>query len=126
MKGKTMKKIETKTDPKLLVAMDYEYAGKDVEIIIETDEFNCLCPWSGQPDFAHIKISYNPDQSCVELKSLKLYLQSYRNVGIVHESVVNRVMEDLIKAIKPKSISVEAIFNLRGGIKTTVKVEYKK
>ena len=106
--------------------MDYEYAGKDIEIITETDEFTCLCPWSAQPDFAHLKITYIPDKLCVELKSLKLYLQSYRNVGIVHESAVNCMLDDIVKIIKPESISVEAIFNLRGGIKTTVKAEYKK
>jgi len=120
-----MKKHKMKAEPKILVAMDYEYAGKDVEVITETDEFTCLCPWSGQPDFAHLKISYIPSKSCVELKSLKLYLQSYRDVGIVHESVVNAVLEDLVRVVKPKSMSVEAVFNLRGGIKTTVRAEYK-
>ena len=121
-----MKNYKTKAEPKILVAMPYEYPGKSVEVITETDEFTCLCPWSGQPDFAHLKISYIPAKKCVELKSLKLYLQSYRDVGIVHESVVNMVLEDLAGLVKPESMSVEAVFNLRGGIKTTVKAAYKK
>src|SRR3989339_1005677 len=115
-----------KVKPEILVAMDYEYAGKKIDIIVETDEFTCLCPWSGLPDFAHLKICYVPAKLCVELKSLKLYIQSYRNVGLVHESVVNKVLADLLKLVKPKSMSVEAVFNLRGGLKTTVKAEYKK
>jgi 7-cyano-7-deazaguanine reductase len=121
-----MAKKNEKVNNGILVAMDYEYIGKDVEIIIETDEFTCLCPWSGLPDFASVKITYVPDKLCVELKSLKLYLQSYRNVGIVHESVVNQVLGDLVKLLSPKSLSAEAVFNLRGGIKTTVRTDYKK
>jgi 7-cyano-7-deazaguanine reductase len=115
-----------KINPKLLVAMDYEYVGKKIEVIVETDEFTCLCPWSGLPDFAHVKISYIPAKLCVELKSLKLYVQSYRNIGIVHENVVNRILADLVKLVKPKEMHIEAIFNIRGGIKTTVKSDYKK
>ncbi|OQA91672.1 MAG: NADPH-dependent 7-cyano-7-deazaguanine reductase [Elusimicrobia bacterium ADurb.Bin231] len=120
-------KIKTcEVDSKILVVMPYEYKGKDTDVIIETEEFTCLCPWSGQPDYAHVKISYIPAKLCVELKSLKLYLQSYRNTGIVHESVVNRILNDLVKKLSPKRMSVEAIFNLRGGIKTTVKTQYEK
>ena len=113
--------LNNKINPKLLVAMDYEYAGKRIEVIVETDEFTCLCPWSHLPDFAHLKISYIPNKLCVELKSLKFYLQSFRNVGIVHESVVNKILSDIAKIIKPKEMYIEAIFNLRGGLKTTVK-----
>ena len=121
-----MKKFLTKGSPEILVAKKYEYEGKGVDITTETGEFTCLCPWSGQPDFANMKISYVPSKLCVELKSLKLYLQSYRDVGIVHESVVNMVLEDLVKLVKPRSMSVEAVFNPRGGIKTTVTAKYKK
>lgn len=121
-----MKKFLTKASPEILVAMKYEYEGKDVEVTAETGEFTCLCPWSGQPDFANLKISYIPSKLCIELKSLKLYLQSYRDVGIVHESAVNMVLEDLVKLVKPKSMSVEAVFNPRGGIKTTVITKFKK
>lgn len=113
-------------NPKLLKAIDYNYTGKKIEVIVETDEFTCLCPWSGLPDFAHLKISYVPAKLCVELKSLKFYLQSYRNVGIVHESVVNKIISDLAKSVRPKEMHVEAIFNIRGGLKTTVKADYRK
>ncbi|MEW6556452.1 MAG: preQ(1) synthase [Elusimicrobiota bacterium] len=115
-----------KINPKLLKTIDYEYKGKKIEIVVETDEFTCLCPWSGLPDFAHLTISYIPDKHCVELKSLKFYLQSYRNAGIVHESVVNRVLSDLVKMVKPKKMCIEAVFNIRGGLKTTLKADYKK
>lgn len=115
-----------KINPKLLVAMDYEYRGKKIEVTAETDEFTCLCPWSHLPDFAKLTIIYVPDKLCVELKSLKFYLQSFRNAGIVHESVVNRILSDLTKLISPEEMHVEATFNLRGGIKTTVKADYKK
>ncbi|MFH1540675.1 MAG: preQ(1) synthase [Elusimicrobiota bacterium] len=117
--------FSNEANPKLLVAMDYEYVGKKIEVVVETDEFTCLCPWSGQPDFAKLTIIYVPGSLCVELKSLKLYLQSFRNVGIVHESVVNKILFDLVKIIKPKEMYVEATFNIRGGIKTTVKANYK-
>ena len=115
-----------KINPELLTAMDYEYRGKKIEVTVETDEFTCLCPWSHLPDFAKLTIIYVPDKLCVELKSLKLYLQSFRNVGIVHENVVNSVLSDLTKLITPKEMRVEATFNLRGGLKTTVKADYKK
>ena len=106
--------------------MPYEFAGKNIEVKIETDEFTCICPWSKLPDFARLTISYVPKKLVVELKSLKLYIQSYRMVGIVHESAVNRILEDLVKKISPKTMTVEMIFNLRGGIKTTVRREYKQ
>ncbi|MFH0948333.1 MAG: preQ(1) synthase [Elusimicrobiota bacterium] len=126
MKNKISKSKLDKINPELLVAMDYEYVGKKIEIVVETDEFTCLCPWSHLPDFAHLKIVYVPDKLCVELKSLKLYLQSFRNVGIVHESVVNKILSDLVKLVNPEEMHIEAIFNLRGGLKTTVKADYKK
>ncbi|MFA5779501.1 MAG: preQ(1) synthase [Elusimicrobiota bacterium] len=126
MKNKISQPKFDKINPELLVAMDYEYRGKKIEVTIETDEFTCLCPWSHLPDFAKLTIIYVPDKLCVELKSLKLYLQSFRNAGIVHESVVNRVLSDLTKLISPKEMHIEATFNLRGGIKTTVKADYKK
>src|SRR3989339_1347515 len=93
-----------KITPSLLEVMPYEYRGKKIDIVIESDEFTCLCPWSGLPDFAHITIHYVPENVVVELKSLKLYVQSYRMVGIVHESAVNRILADLVKAVKPRSM----------------------
>ncbi len=103
-----------------------QYLGRDYTIEIVCPEFTSVCPMTGQPDFGTITFSYTPDKLCVELKSLKLYLQSYRDAGIVHESVVNRVLDDLVKACAPREMNVTAIFNVRGGFTTTVSREYKK
>ncbi|MCL1971754.1 MAG: preQ(1) synthase [Endomicrobia bacterium] len=113
-----------KVTPSLLEAMPYQYAGKDINVCIETEEFTCLCPWTGLPDYAYLVINYVPAKTVVELKSLKMYLQTFRMVGMVHESVVNRIMDDLVKAVKPKNMSVELEFGIRGGITTTVSAEY--
>jgi len=99
---------------------------RDYRIHMEIPEFTCVCPMTGQPDFATIHIRYVPDQKCVELKSLKLYLWSYRDEGTFHEAVTNRIADDLIRAIDPRFISVEGDFYVRGGIKTKVKVEHRK
>ncbi|HSP13964.1 MAG TPA: preQ(1) synthase [Thermoanaerobaculia bacterium] len=99
---------------------------RDYEISFEAPEFTCLCPMTGQPDFATIRIRYVPDEKCVELKSLKLYLWSYRDEGAFHEAVTNRIAGDLIAAIDPRFIEVEGDFFVRGGIKTKVKVEHRK
>ena len=99
---------------------------RDYEISFEAPEFTCLCPMTAQPDFSTIRIRYVPDQKCVELKSLKLYLWSYRDEGAFHEAVTNRIADDLVAALAPRSLSVEGDFYVRGGIKTVVKVEYKK
>ena len=109
-----------KVSKQLLQAMPYQYVGNNINVCIETDEFTCLCPWTGLPDFAHLKIQYVPNKVVVELKSLKMYLQSYRMVGMVHESVVNSIMKDIKQLLKPKQIYVELIFKIRGGITTTV------
>jgi len=99
--------------------------GRDYEIIMECPEFTCVCPRTGQPDFATIRIRYVPAQQCVELKSLKLYLWSYRDEGAFHEAVTNRILDDLVEAVQPKSMTVVSDFNVRGGIHTTVSAEYK-
>ncbi len=99
---------------------------RDYEIRFECPEFTCLCPMTGQPDFATIRIRCVPDQRCVELKSLKLYLWSYRNEGAFHEAVTNRILDDLVRALAPRSLSVEGVFMVRGGIATTVLVSYEK
>jgi 7-cyano-7-deazaguanine reductase len=99
---------------------------RDYEIFFEAPEFTCLCPMTAQPDFATIRIRYVPDQKCVELKSLKLYLWSYRDEGAFHEAVTNRIADDLVAALAPRSLVVEGDFYVRGGIKTVVKVEHKK
>lgn len=99
---------------------------RDYEIAFEAPEFTCLCPMTGQPDFATIRIRYVPDAKCVELKSLKLYLWSYRDEGAFHEAVTNRIADDLIQAIDPRYLMVEGDFYVRGGISTKVKVEHRK
>ncbi|MEK6608827.1 MAG: preQ(1) synthase [Myxococcota bacterium] len=94
--------------------------ARDYTIRIESPEFTCLCPRSGQPDFATIRVEYVPDQLIVELKSLKLYLWSYRDEGIFHEAVANRILDDLVAALRPRRMTVAADFNLRGGLHTVV------
>jgi 7-cyano-7-deazaguanine reductase len=100
--------------------------GRDYEISFECPEFTCLCPRTGQPDFATIRIAYTPDRNCVELKSLKLYLWSYRDQGAFHEAVVNRILDDLVAALSPRRIQVEGDFRVRGGIHTTVRAAHRK
>ncbi len=98
---------------------------RDYEISMECPEFTCVCPRTGQPDFATVRIRYVPDQLCVELKSLKLYLWSYRGEGAFHEDVINRILDDLVRACRPRSMTVMGDFNIRGGIHTTVTAEHK-
>jgi 7-cyano-7-deazaguanine reductase len=103
-----------------------KYPDKEYVINLEVLEFTCICPKTGLPDFATIRIEYSPDKYCIELKSFKLYTIFYRNLGIFHEHVVNRMLEDLVKACEPRWLKVTGEFNVRGGIKTTVNAEYKK
>jgi 7-cyano-7-deazaguanine reductase len=100
--------------------------GRDYEIRFECPEFTCVCPMTGQPDFATIRITYVPDKTCVELKSLKLYLWSYRDEGAFHEAVTNRILADLVAAVSPRRARVEGAFNVRGGITTTIVAEFEK
>lgn len=100
--------------------------GRDYEIRFECPEFTCLCPRTGQPDFATIRIFYIPDKLCVELKSLKLYIWSFRNEGHFHEAVTNKILDDLIKAVHPWHMEVEGDFYVRGGIHTVIKTAYRK
>jgi 7-cyano-7-deazaguanine reductase len=99
---------------------------RDYEVRIETEEFTCVCPMTGQPDFATIVIVYVPDAWIVELKSLKLYFWSYRQEGIFHEAVANKILDDFVGTIQPKKIDVAADFSVRGGLHTTVRAAYKK
>jgi 7-cyano-7-deazaguanine reductase len=105
------KKLETFPNPK---------PERDYEIAFDCPEFTCVCPMTGQPDFATIRIRYTPDRLCVELKSLKLYLWSFRDEGHFHEAVTNRILDDLVAAITPRRMTVTGDFNVRGGIKTIV------
>jgi len=99
---------------------------RDYLIHMEIPEFTCLCPRTGQPDFAKLILEYIPDKSCVELKSLKLYIWSYRNEGAFHEAVTNRILDDLVTAVKPRFMRLTSKFYVRGGIFTTVVAEYRK
>lgn len=102
------------------------YPDRDYTIKIDIPEFTCICPKTGLPDFADIAIRYMPDKWCIELKSLKYYTIFYRDVGIFNENVVNKMLDDFVKAVKPRWMEIVGEFNARGGIKTTVSAEYKK
>ncbi|MBF0154123.1 MAG: NADPH-dependent 7-cyano-7-deazaguanine reductase QueF [Magnetococcales bacterium] len=93
-------------------------------IAMQCPEFTCVCPKTGQPDFAEVRIDYTPDQLCVELKSLKLYLWSYRHEGAFHEAVTNRILDDLVAVVAPRVMTVTSLFNVRGGITTSVIASY--
>ena len=113
------------TEPsKILETFSNPRPQRDYKIKMECPEFTCVCPRTGQPDFANIHVRYVPAELCVELKSLKLYLWSYRNEGAFHEAVVNQILDDLVQAIRPKSMTVVGDFNVRGGIHTTVTAAY--
>ena len=99
---------------------------RDYTIRIRVPEFTCLCPKTGQPDFATFEISYVPDRTCVELKSLKLYLWSFRDQGHFHEAVTNRILDDLVAAVRPRRMRLVGDFNVRGGIHTLVTAEYEE
>jgi 7-cyano-7-deazaguanine reductase len=99
---------------------------RDYRIHMEIPEFTCVCPMTGQPDFATLQLDYVPDRRCVELKSLKLYIWSYRNQGAFHEAVTNRILNDLVRATRPRHMRLAARFNVRGGIHTSVVAEHRK
>jgi 7-cyano-7-deazaguanine reductase len=109
---------------KQLESFDNPAPERDYEIRFECPEFTCLCPKTGQPDFATITIRYVPDRLCVELKSLKLYLWSFRDEGHFHEAVTNRILGDLVALLAPRRMTVEGDFNVRGGIRTVVEARH--
>ena len=111
-------------DTAILETIPFDYPESATEVVYETEEFTCVCPWTGLPDFARLVIRYTPHQSLVELKSLKYYLTSYRNVGILQEHVVNRILNDLVQLLQPVSMTVEAEYKERGGIKSKATAEY--
>jgi len=111
---------------KVLEVFENPNPERDYHIKIDSPEFTCLCPKTGQPDFAEIKLDYVPDELCVELKSLKLYYWSFRDEGHFHEKVTNMITSDLIAAMNPRWLKVTAIFNVRGGVYTTIEVEHTK
>ena len=104
----------------------YEFPGREIRISFEIPEFTCICPFSDFPDFATIRIEYAPNERCIELKSLKLYINSFRDVKIFHEHAVNVILEDFVKACDPLKVEIEGDFNVRGNIRTTVRASYRK
>ncbi|MCB1858291.1 MAG: NADPH-dependent 7-cyano-7-deazaguanine reductase QueF [Gammaproteobacteria bacterium] len=116
MPSKPSKNLETFPNPQ---------AVRDYTIRVRVPEFTCLCPKTGQPDFAEITLEYVPEELCIELKSLKMYVWSYRNEGAFHEAVVNQILDDLVSCVEPRFMRVTAEFNVRGGIYTTVIAEHR-
>ena len=109
----------------LLETFENHFPDRDYQIEIVAPEFTTVCPRTGQPDFGTLTITYTPDKKCVELKSLKFYLQSFRNQGIFYEHVTNLILDDLVAAIAPRRLTVEGDFSVRGGISTVVRAEYR-
>jgi 7-cyano-7-deazaguanine reductase len=110
---------------KILEVFDNLYPDRDYSVIHTAPEFTSVCPKTGQPDFATIIIEYIPDKLCIELKSLKFYLNSYRNDGIYFESVTNKILDDLVEICKPRYMIIKAQFNVRGGISSQIRAEYR-
>ena len=104
----------------------YDYSGREIRIRFELPEFTCVCPFSDVPDVATFRIEYVPTERCVELKSLKLYVNSFRDVKVFHEHVINVILEDFVAVCDPLEVNIEGDFNVRGNIKTTVRAGYKK
>ncbi len=119
---KNIRKLKT---PKIEVWRN-QYADKDYIVTLENSEFTCVCPKTDLPDFANIAIQYKPDKWCIELKSFKIYLLFYRDIGIFHEHVINKILDDFVASGKPRWVYIKGEFNIRGGIKTTVSAEYKR
>ena len=113
------------TPSTLLETFENPQSDRDYTIRIDTPEFTCLCPMTGQPDFASIQLEYIAHQRCLELKSLKLYFWSYRDQGVFHEAVTNQILSDLVAAISPRFMRVSADFNVRGGVYTQVIAEHR-
>jgi len=111
---------------KTLETFDNPETSRDYTIQIEIPEFTCLCPKTGQPDFAHLTLSYVPQKTCIELKSLKMYIWSFRNEGAFHEAVTNQILDDLSQACDPHFMRLTADFNVRGGIGTQVTAEHRR
>jgi len=119
------KKVRNLKTPGIEVWLN-QYPDKVYTINIDIPEFTCICPKTGLPDFATIVIEYSPQKYCIELKSLKMYTIFFRDIGIFHEHLVNKMMDDLVTAVKPRRMKIRAVFNPRGGITTTITREYKK
>ena len=108
----------------LLMAFEYEYPGSSTDVLIDTDEFTAVCPWTGLPDFGTLKVRYVPNKLCIELKSMKYYLLSFTGVGVVQEHAANIILNDLKNVCEPISMSVELDYKIRGGLHTSVVASY--
>ena len=115
---------ESQIEAACLLSFDYDYPDQPVQVSIDTEEFTAVCPWTGLPDYGTLTITYTPHLRCIELKSLKYYLLSYRDVGIVQEHAANRILNDLVQACQPNRMRVDLDYKTRGGIHTSVSVEY--
>ena len=109
-----------------LLAFQYDYPDNPAEVVIDTDEFTAVCPWTGLPDYGRLTITYTPNDKCIELKSLKYYLLEFRNKGIFYEAVTNQILDDLVAACRPRRMTVTGDFAVRGGIKTVVTARYEQ
>ena len=116
-------KSEEIIDSDCLLAFEYEYPQQPCQVSIDTDEFTAVCPWTGLPDYGTLRITYTPASACVELKSLKYYLLSFRDVGIVQEHAATRILKDLVALVNPRSMAISLDYKTRGGIHTTVTVD---
>ncbi|MSQ05857.1 MAG: NADPH-dependent 7-cyano-7-deazaguanine reductase QueF [Dehalococcoidia bacterium] len=116
---------EETIDAQCLLAFQYDYPQQESQVTVDTDEFTAVCPWTGLPDYGTLHISYVPAHSCIELKSLKYYLLSYRDVGIVQEHAVNRILQDMVALCQPRSMKVTLDYKVRGGLHTSVSVEHR-
>ncbi len=116
---------EETIDVSCLLAFEYEYPDRASQVSIDTDEFTALCPWTGLPDYGTLTITYVPAGLCIELKSLKYYLLSYRDVGIVQEHAANRILQDLVSLCQPQWMKVVLDYKVRGGLHTSVVVEHR-
>jgi 7-cyano-7-deazaguanine reductase len=126
LEGLTLLGAKATKPTKNLETFPNRHPERDYVVTLKTDEFTCVCPATGQPDFAELTIRYVPDQRIVESKSLKLYLWSYRNEGVFHEHVTNVILDDLVKALDPRWCEVVAEFSVRGGIAIIVQAEYRR
>ena len=117
-------KGEEVIDSSCLLTFQYEYMNQQSQVEIDTDEFTAVCPWTGLPDYGVLTISYIPSDSCIELKSLKYYLLSYRDVGIVQEHAANRILNDLVSVCQPQFMKIKLDYKVRGGLHTVVTVEH--
>lgn len=122
---KLLAKGEEAIDPDCLLAFDYQYPEQPAEVVIETEEFTAVCPWTGLPDYGKLTITYLPWKRCVELKSLKYYILSYRDVGILQEHAANLILRHLVALCQPRYMKVTLDYRIRGGIHSVVTVEHK-